>query len=142
MTSATATTLSAMPHNGNEVCVYLHQTKDHNDKTHTLMVPRSATVVDLHKAVRSTLRLCSLTPLALAVGENTLSTTVTMEDLLIYCNAKTGVLHVLCLTEDNMGLLLCGLVTAGAAALGTAAASVTAVGAAVAGVGTLINKLF
>uniref|UniRef100_A0A0A9XU04 Hexose transporter HXT9 n=1 Tax=Lygus hesperus TaxID=30085 RepID=A0A0A9XU04_LYGHE len=103
MTSATATTLSAMPHNGNEVCVYLHQTKDHNDKTHTLMVPRSATVVDLHKAVRSTLRLCSLTPLALAVGENTLSATVTMEDLLTQCAQDNEELHVTYSVEKGMG---------------------------------------
>uniref|UniRef100_A0A0A9XYK1 Serine protease pic autotransporter n=1 Tax=Lygus hesperus TaxID=30085 RepID=A0A0A9XYK1_LYGHE len=107
MTSATATTLSAMPHNGNEVCVYLHQTKDHNDKTHTLMVPRSATVVDLHKAVRSTLRLCSLTPLALAVGENTLSATVTMEDLLTQCAQDNEELHVTYSVEKGMGLWPC-----------------------------------
>uniref|UniRef100_A0A146LZQ1 Uncharacterized protein n=1 Tax=Lygus hesperus TaxID=30085 RepID=A0A146LZQ1_LYGHE len=103
MTSATATTLSAMPHNGNEVCVYLHQAKDHSDKTHTLMVPRSATVVDLHKAVRSTLRLCSLTPLALAVGENTLSATVTMEDLLTQCTQDNEELHVTYSVEKGLG---------------------------------------
>lgn len=87
----------------NEVLVCLQHANKRSDKVHSFSMPRNATIADLHKAVRSTLRLNSLTPLALTINEYSPSSNATIGDIYDLCGQGLEELNVSYMTEKNMG---------------------------------------